>query len=578
MVDLVPAGFLPLTEVYAQYRAWLANGHDWRDELGLEARLSRLPEERIRTHRIAVDHVTNNELSDLAGLFADGSLTARVRMPGQSEDFILPLAGWRSSFFPERLFLSDTIATSTGQFFEPAAGRTPFVSARELDAAYQSGKAGRSQQWSMSALRELLIGLTMDEVTTSSEAEAFRESWQLRPLASRPDDERFDPTRLPTWTLVMTVTWIVWRDISEVRRAANDYRAECSEWFGVFRRLPVDGGRGWFEAHGEELRALEPLSVSDLQILEALWADPAERRKLMSVKSAREELWRELAEGGLFASAIECTSGSVVTIPQREWDYLELEARIRGDDDSLRFSHARETEAYKRIALPRKDVARKWPPAAAHDDFGTASSPPFDLSDPDWKLWEAAQWVGCGGRLLTSREIADGDLDDRGATKLFLALFQEKLVATGLNQKRVREPIPSVYWEMATTDPYQVDERHHVSFIDEILKDYGGQFTPVGEQQPRWFGIQVKRDALFAVFPDYAPKDISSEVVPGGNASRKSPRKFEATKAALAALFPKGMPTGLGDKDRLAAVNEWLIEHGHSPVSLATLTRASKSR
>jgi hypothetical protein len=36
------------------------------------------------------------------------------------------------------------------------------------------------------------------------------------------------------------------------------------------------------------------------------------------------------------------------------------------------------------------------------------------------------------------------------------------------------------------------------------------------------------------------------------------------------------VPVGLSDKERLDAVNEWLLDNGHSAVSLSTLSRALK--
>src|SRR5690606_23743576 len=107
---------------------------------------------------------------------------------------------------------------------------------------------------------------------------------------------------------------------------------------------------------------------------------------------------------------------------------------------------------------------------------------------PTWTFLQAASWVGCKRRELPSKQTADEDLEERGANALFKALFPERrLVATGLNRKRLREPIPAEYWEMATMDPGKFCERHYVSFIDDVLNGYGGQLTPVGEESPRWF-------------------------------------------------------------------------------------------
>ena len=583
-MDLTPEGTMTLTEAFERYCLWLWSGHSPFDEIGLPGRLESLPLEPMQAHRAAADRVTDLTLSEIVGPFAGGSLEALVQEPGRPENLAIPASAWREAFFPERMFLSDEIGSSHGPYFDRARGRTPFVSRDKFEDWLRGGSARRSDSRSAITLRDLLIGLVMDGVMTSKDAEDFASNWGLRALRSRPGLSEYDPAKLATWTLAMTVSWIVWRGFSSVREAQDDYRANWWEWFSISRRVPLDGGREWYEVHGAELRTLGPLTVSDLGMLEALDNDPVEGRKQMSVKSAREDLWRRLSEHELEGTAVARPGGGVVVIPAREWTSLELNHKI-DPDDSLRLKHAPATLAYTHISLQRADVLRLWPSMSGLENGdGNESSPPFDLADPDWKLWDAAQWVGCKGRLLSSEEIADGHLDDMGAEVLFAALLQEKLVATGLTQKRVREAIPALYWEMATIDPGLYGKRHYVSFIDETLGDYGGQFTPVGEADPRWFGIRVKRYELFAVFPEFAPlpslksasKAEVTKVVP--TASNRQAAKLDVTRKALAEIFPHGPPRGLSVKDRLKAVNEWHGKNGSSIVSAATVLRALKAK
>jgi len=374
---------------------------------------------------------------------------------------------------------------------------------------------------------------------------------------------------VPGWSLAMTVAWISKRNVDAVRDSWTAFRTECWEWFSTKRKVPLDGGATWWVADGAELRSLDARSVMDLGLLEALDSDAD--AKVLSVKSAREDLWRNLAEGLIIATALDPAAGEAVQVPAHKWHYLELAGTLKGSDHVIQRSVSLNA-AYTELTFLRSNVVRLWPPLP--DDL---VSPPFDKAKPDWTLWEAAQWVGCRGKALLSQEIADGNLDDKGAATLFEALFHEKLNATGFNEERVREPIPPPYWELATTDPDQFRQRHYVSFIDDILEDYGGQFTPYGFEKPRWFGIQVKRDALFAAFPEFSGVDVPVDagVLSTPPKSREAD-KLAATRQALAELFPAGPPRGLSSKDRLNMINGWHRKNGSSQVSATTVLRALK--
>ena len=62
----------------------------------------------------------------------------------------------------------------------------------------------------------------------------------------------------------MTVAWIVWRSMSKVRTSWPEYRAKSADWFASSRRLPLEDGKGWYEVHGQELRALDPVNLAHL--------------------------------------------------------------------------------------------------------------------------------------------------------------------------------------------------------------------------------------------------------------------------------------------------------------------------
>jgi len=508
--------------------------------------------------------------------FTQGRLEALVRDPSNSNSLAIPTSAWRDSFFPERMFLSAEIAPGHGPFFDSAIGRTPFVHRDRLERWLREQGGQKVNIQSAIVLRDLLIGLAMDGVMNSSDAEALSRKWQLQPLSQRPKDRSLDPNRLPTWSLAMVVSWIVWRDLSKVREAWDDYRARCWDWFSFSGRVPIDRGKQWYDVHGEELRPLSPISVLSLGLLEALEDDRDGAQKLVSVKTAREDLWRVLAEGSAAATGLD-VNGSIVQIPSHEWPHLELAADVGRTDYVVQKSMSLKA-AYTNLQVSRLATQAVWPAMGRAASGADPADVSFDLSSPDWRLLEASVWVGSEGRRLSSQQIADEDLEYSGAVILFDKLFRDpRLVATGIGPKRVREAIPQEYWELATLDPALHGQRHFVSFIDNFLEEEGGEMTPFGEDAPRWHGIQLKRDALFAAFPDFAP--AAAHTVSGSTSSgssRRSARKLDATVMAIAAVFPSGIPRGLSDKERLNAINTWLARHGHSTISQSTLDRASQ--
>lgn len=118
-----------------------------------------------------------------------------------------------------------------------------------------------------------------------------------------------------------------------------------------------------------------------------------------------------------------------------------------------------------------------------------------------------------------------------------------------------------------------------MSFIDDILKDYGDQFTAFGEDKPRWLGIQIKRDAVLSQFPEFTGSHMAFTVVSTVSSRRRKRReadKLAATRQALAECYPSGPPKGLAAKERLITINKWHAKNGSSPVSATTVLRALK--
>lgn len=587
MVDLVSEGCVPLPAAFDRFRDVLWNGGAPVFELRERILSGSLPAALVGAQIASLDEVTNLELAEFVRPFVEGHLEALARRPTETENVTIASQEWATAFFPERFFLEPEIGLGHGKYWDALVGRTPFVRRAQLDAWLSElrGRAANARGRGVPpvhALRQSMIGLVMDGLLASEEAEALAAEWGMRPFATRPDPARFDPMAQASWSLAMTVAWISMRSADAVRDSWAAYRSECWGWFSCKRLLPtaevseptIVRLMTGVTVHGSALRALGPVSLWQLRVLEALDADT--EQKVVSVRTAREDLWRHLMEGSLAASGLN-PGGDVVQVPPHEWQYLELAGDLKGTDYVIQRAASLEA-AYTDLKFLRKAVTAIWRPtkgtASAAAEAGDA---PADLTQADWTLWEAAMWVGCKGQNISAGACVEQGLDDEGAATLFAALAAGgALVASGITQARLREPIPPAYWEMATVDPHRHRERHYVSFIDDVLEGYGGQLTPYGEDKPKWFGIKVKRDLLFEAFPSFAPAGWAEGAAGDRKvgSSRKASRKLNAAMLALAALYPHGVPSGLSRKEQLSAVNEWLRERGHSAITTSTLIRA----
>jgi hypothetical protein len=380
MGDLIPEGCIPLTEVLDRYQTWLWNGAQPQTELLREARWDLLPPQAAAAHRTATINITDLVLAELTEAFAIGELEALVRPLEATGNFSIPVTAWREAFFPERLFLAGTVARAHGGHLDGMVGRSPFMRTADFQAfldrktASTGSGSRRSVPRSVAALSDVVLHLVMDGVLSPAEAEALAAKCAMPPFSKEPDHAKFDPMTQAAWSLPMTIAWIVWRTTGDVRRAWNDFRSECWEWISQRRNLPTDGGTGWIQVSGHELRVLEPISLNKLGILEALNADFYETSKLVSIKTAREDLWRRLAEGELVATGLD-TRGIPVLIPEHEWPYLGPAGRMSGslDRDYLMWTTGFKNRAYTGLTFKRREVLASWPAHTVLESSPTVS-------------------------------------------------------------------------------------------------------------------------------------------------------------------------------------------------------------
>ena len=206
----------------------------------------------------------------------------------------------------------------------------------------------------------------LDEVfhgrMTPDDAEQEASRLNLRPFSCEPDANLFNPLDLPTWSLAMTVAWIAWRNLDHVRLSWPEYCKECWEWRWHHSRVPVPAENSWKEVEGWELKQRQPHSLHFQGLMEAvddLWPD--DDLKVLSVKSAREQLWKSLINEDIKAIAVNHLSGSApLVIPFHEFDKLEPISDRNGNDE-LRFSTDVLQRGYFSVSFRLTDILRIWP-------------------------------------------------------------------------------------------------------------------------------------------------------------------------------------------------------------------------
>jgi hypothetical protein len=176
-------------------------------------------------------------------------------------------------------------------------------------------------------IRNNLIQKARDGELTGDQADAEAKRLGLGSLSKEPGPDKYLPEAEGQWTLVMTIAWIAYRDLDEVRNWSRAYREECWDWHWREWRVGFEGpiNSGWFL----EQRSKPTLSMLDIssgldQIEDA-------RSIAMSTGQAQVALWAALREGLIKASGIDSITGRRVEIAALDWHEL---VAVQGQNES----------------------------------------------------------------------------------------------------------------------------------------------------------------------------------------------------------------------------------------------------
>jgi len=389
---------------------------------------------------------------------------------------------------------------------------------------------------------------------TGDEADAEAIRLGLGSLSSRPGPEAFRPEAMADWTLPMTLAWIVYLDLDQVREWHAPYRAECWHWIRQTWRVGFDGPvhTGWLLE-----QRLPPTLSHFCTSVSVDRADGGAPQPTLSAREARESLWIMLRDGFLKASGIDLNSGRRREIPPLEWHEL-VPVEGHGGVDEVR--HGLLGEGYRDVLLPSAIVRSYW----RKKDPALEQLP--DLMPPTgfgyMPLYCAAQWIATeGGRL--DFPLSDEQRWKAAFDEILAAISSEKVRVTGIRDG-LRGPVsPAVFGSLRVFYPSGNADDAFLStgeaylqswpYIDEEHWRGGFDDRITIRHLVQWTGLMVERGdvrALWAFNTVTTPRS--------GAPGRPTSAHLYIAEMERRALAGTMLPTLAGESRYLS---EWVAEH-----------------
>lgn len=165
--------------------------------------------------------------------------------------------------------------------------------------------------------RDIIIDKVKYGELTPDQAAQEADRLGLEPFEFYPNPADFEPTKEPTWSLPMTLAWIMWRTPDAVREMWTAYRQNC--WRFIPRTWQVPGGKV-YEGHWHENKAQAELL--DLAIMTA--QHPTPRGAPDDYSTAFQLLSTEAQLGSWMATGIPKDGGHRREILPFEWVDFQL--------------------------------------------------------------------------------------------------------------------------------------------------------------------------------------------------------------------------------------------------------------
>jgi hypothetical protein len=173
------------------------------------------------------------------------------------------------------------------------------------------------------------------------QAEAWARRRGFPPFAGKPNPASYDASKELGWTPLMSLVWIVYRDMKEVREVLPEYVVAHKEW--------VPRGQGW-----------------GITRVRCEYSFERNLRYVLPPSDAVKELWGKLASGEISALGIRVGEAVRRVIPSEEWydikpiDCEKVEGAAYGSLYAFHAGGALRRE-YGEVKVAVQDVLRAFP-------------------------------------------------------------------------------------------------------------------------------------------------------------------------------------------------------------------------
>ena len=204
---------------------------------------------------------------------------------------------------------------------------------------------------------DLIEKLYRGEVSLSEAKNEARELG-LGPLEKTADPSTFDPMAELSWTPLMAVAWIVFRDPERVRWVTDEYRMKCTHFEPITK-----GEKTTFH--------IVTYSAANRYTLDTTYTSyVAARHTDMTVDEATQLLIQALKKGSIEATGIRQPETERSRIPSMQWE--DLRFFLDDHSDIVGGTAAR----WHKVRLKRDGIEKLWPerPSEPEDSVAPGSA------------------------------------------------------------------------------------------------------------------------------------------------------------------------------------------------------------
>ena len=223
--------------------------------------------------------------------FLSGELEALISEKGGREYRITP-GDLDAAKWPSRFFLSTEIFDFRDGSLAKFTGRTPYL------------HRGQFMTWLKFWFRNYMFDEIANGNILPDKVDLRLAELGFEPLYNEPNIDDFRPENEVYWSLAMAVAWISWGDMRSVTRNWENFTEHCRFWRS-------SRGPGQLQ-EGLVLESSERPTLLGLMIQESVGVSmPNFPPQVVSIKTAREDLWRKLQAGELVAVGKQGFGGRV---------------------------------------------------------------------------------------------------------------------------------------------------------------------------------------------------------------------------------------------------------------------------